>query len=223
MDRRTVDLRKRNDQRVVRTLWRSHRVAREHVALALAQHAPLPCLPGVFVAQGAAEVLLELLADSGSAPALRTAAAGGLVRVYEAVAATAAATGIISNLGTPDASSPRGTSLANSPEPADVVFVVEGGRRVHAHRATLSARSEAFRVMLAGEFREAYSSEVEVPDIHHDVFASVLHYCHTGELLLHVAPDDGGRHDPGVAMQLLVVRRPPACPQVRTPARMREE
>ena len=52
--------------------------------------------------------------------------------------------------------------LIDNPEFADIVFVVEG-RKVHANRALLAARSDHFRAMLFGRMREATALEIEIP------------------------------------------------------------
>lgn len=66
----------------------------------------------------------------------------------------------------------------------DVTFVVEGSRRIHAHRSVLSARSDYFSAMFRGGFRESASSsvgdggdqdkEIVIPDISFNVFEALI-------------------------------------------------
>ncbi|EQC36786.1 hypothetical protein SDRG_05620 [Saprolegnia diclina VS20] len=66
-------------------------------------------------------------------------------------------------------------SLIDQPEFADVVFLVDG-RRVHAHRAILAARSDHFKAMFSSGMREARELEVHVETIRAAVFLLLLEY-----------------------------------------------
>lgn len=86
--------------------------------------------------------------------------------------------------------------LINSPELADVRFVVEG-KDVYAHRAVLACRSEYFRVLLTGGMRESLSQSeanaaagtvsprggqefpIHIQDVSHAVFLQVLEFLYT--------------------------------------------
>ena len=73
--------------------------------------------------------------------------------------------------------------LCNSPEFADIVFIVEG-RRIYAHKIVLSIASVVYRAMFRTEFREKVTArpEIEIPNCTYDVFLSILEYIYTGHV-----------------------------------------
>ncbi|XP_075256749.1 BTB/POZ domain-containing protein 9-like [Convolutriloba macropyga] len=70
-------------------------------------------------------------------------------------------------------------------ELSDVTFVV-GGERFVSHRVILASRSDYFRVLLFGSFREAQSSENEFvfEDTSALAFGALLKYIYTGKLAI---------------------------------------
>lgn len=71
--------------------------------------------------------------------------------------------------------------MVNNEQFADIRFQVED-RIVHAHRTILFARSEYFRRMLTGGYRESADEMIVVHGIGHDVFVNVLYFLYTGKL-----------------------------------------
>ncbi|CEM13230.1 unnamed protein product [Vitrella brassicaformis CCMP3155] len=70
----------------------------------------------------------------------------------------------------------------NSPLFSDVTFIVEGDKRVYAHKL-MCVRCSYFRAMFQGEMREARQSEpVEIKNVSHRVFLGLLEYLYTDEL-----------------------------------------
>eukprot|EP00164_Ancoracysta_twista_P002019 GFYU01002662.1.p1 GENE.GFYU01002662.1~~GFYU01002662.1.p1 ORF type:complete len:364 (+),score=37.02 GFYU01002662.1:159-1250(+) len=76
--------------------------------------------------------------------------------------------------------------LLNNPEFSDLEFMVEG-KKIHAHRVILTARSECFRAMLTSGMKESRERQVFIDNIAHDVFWSVLEFIYTEECA--ISPD----------------------------------
>lgn len=77
-------------------------------------------------------------------------------------------------------------SMVNNPQFSDVSFSVEG-QVVYAHKFILFARSEYFRSMFTGGYRESTDACITIPSVTHSVFLSVLGYLYTGKL--DIAPE----------------------------------
>jgi len=81
-------------------------------------------------------------------------------------------------------------ALVNHPQYRDVTFLVEG-RRVHAWRGILCARSDYFRAMFEQEaWKESVEAEVEVPQISHHTFLAIMVYIYTGNIDPSISVDD---------------------------------
>src|SRR5690348_16345967 len=70
---------------------------------------------------------------------------------------------------------------------SDITFSVED-KTFHLHRTVLAARSEWFRAMLSGEWKEKTSSEISFSSVTSDVFGCVMEYLYTGRVQ-HMTPD----------------------------------
>jgi speckle-type POZ protein len=74
-------------------------------------------------------------------------------------------------------------NMFNDPVTSDVV-IISGMRkdRVHAHKCILASRSDVFRAMFTGQFREHSSLEVTIPDIEASVMKEVLYHMYTDNI-----------------------------------------
>lgn len=66
---------------------------------------------------------------------------------------------------------------------ADVTFITSG-RKFLAHKAILASRSPVFDAMFEHPTKEKLSNQVEITDIHPDVFRELLRFIYTGRLTL---------------------------------------
>jgi hypothetical protein len=76
--------------------------------------------------------------------------------------------------------------MVNDEKTSDVVFKVEG-HEFYAHRAFLANRSDVFKQMFYGNFKETNVSNklvIEIPEVSVNVFHEFLHYLYTGQLKL---------------------------------------
>lgn len=71
--------------------------------------------------------------------------------------------------------------MVNNDQFSDIRFRVDG-HVVHAHKTILFARSEYFRRMLTGGYREAADEVIEIQAVGHDAFLCVLSFLYTGKL-----------------------------------------
>ncbi|CAI2364429.1 unnamed protein product [Moneuplotes crassus] len=72
-------------------------------------------------------------------------------------------------------------SLLNNQEFSDITFVVEG-KRIHAHRCILMARSEPLQMMVNGPMRESYEESIVIEDVTYDCFNAFLQFLYTDEV-----------------------------------------
>jgi len=86
--------------------------------------------------------------------------------------------------------------MVNNDQFADIRFAVDG-RIVHAHKTILFARSEYFRRMLTGGYRESADDTIEIQGVSHSVFVAVLTFLYTGKTPRRLSPQ--------LAMDLLEV------------------
>jgi len=77
--------------------------------------------------------------------------------------------------------------MVNNEQFADIRFSVDG-RVVHAHKTILFARSEYFRRMLTGGYREAADDTIDIHGVSYEVFLSVLSFLYTGRLPRELTP-----------------------------------
>jgi speckle-type POZ protein len=64
------------------------------------------------------------------------------------------------------------------------VTIKTGGREFLAHKAILASRSQVFDAMFQHSTKEKLSNQVEIEDIHPDVFGQLLRFIYTGRLSL---------------------------------------
>lgn len=71
--------------------------------------------------------------------------------------------------------------LLNNEAFSDVVLLVEG-KRIHAWRGVLCARSEFFRALFLSPLRESVEKDIELTDVPHDIFLRVIEFVYTDSL-----------------------------------------
>ncbi|KAH9605604.1 hypothetical protein KSS87_018739 [Heliosperma pusillum] len=74
-----------------------------------------------------------------------------------------------------------GEQFVNSATLSDVTFLVEG-RRFFAHRICLLAKSDAFRAMFDGGYREKDARDIEIPNIRWEIFELMMRFIYTGSV-----------------------------------------
>lgn len=158
------------------------------LAAALAHLAPDEELMGLFLRDGALDVLTAAASSSAALTGGKKAAVGALLQLWRRVEDLSSVSPPAPPCSVGGAGERRtvylGEAFVNSAALSDVCFLVEG-RPLHAHRIVLVAASDAFRAMFGGAYREAGASPVHIPNIRYRVFESMLRYIYTG----HLQPD----------------------------------
>lgn len=72
-------------------------------------------------------------------------------------------------------------ALLDSGDSCDVTFDVDG-ELFHAHKLVLAARSPVFKALLFGPMRDRNSGNIEIKDIEHMVFKTLLHFIYRDSL-----------------------------------------
>jgi len=70
----------------------------------------------------------------------------------------------------------------NSTEYADINFALSDNSEVFAHKVILTARSDYFRTIFEGSFRESGQTHISMKDIERDTFLALLRFMYTNEL-----------------------------------------
>eukprot|EP00271_Cylindrocystis_brebissonii_P023021 TRINITY_DN9210_c0_g1_i2.p1 TRINITY_DN9210_c0_g1~~TRINITY_DN9210_c0_g1_i2.p1 ORF type:complete len:701 (+),score=157.95 TRINITY_DN9210_c0_g1_i2:238-2340(+) len=154
-----------------------NKVTQKRVATALAHLCNLEDQRTIFEANGALEILLDMLlsAPLGRSQKEASAALHALARRAEALQPIDTA---------PPPPTPQvylGEQYVNSTTLSDVTFLVEG-KRFFAHRIALLASSDAFRAMFDGGYREKEAKDIDIPNISWRVFEAMMRYIYTGSV-----------------------------------------
>ncbi|KAL1351496.1 hypothetical protein HN51_015417 [Arachis hypogaea] len=154
------------------------------VALALAHLCPIDDCRTIFIDNNGLELLLELLGSTN----LKQTGVASLALHKLATRAISVPLGDVA----PSSPTPQeflGKHCVNNPKLSDVTFLVEG-KRFYAHRVCL-VKSDIFRAMFDGGYREREAKDIEIPNIKWDVFELMMRYIYTGtaDVSLDIAQD----------------------------------
>ncbi|MED6106816.1 hypothetical protein PIB30_007842 [Stylosanthes scabra] len=162
----------------------AEKAIQRRVALALAHLCPIDDCRTIFIDNNGLELLLELLGSSN----LKQAGVASLA--LHKLATRAISVPLVDVApSSPTHQECLGKHDVNNPKLSDVTFLVEG-KRFYAHRVCL-VKSDIFRAMFDGGYREREAKDIEIPNIKWDVFELMMRYIYTGtaDISLDIAQD----------------------------------
>ncbi|MED6135357.1 hypothetical protein PIB30_045686 [Stylosanthes scabra] len=162
----------------------AEKAIQRRVVLALAHLCPIDDCRTIFIENNGLELLLELLGSSN----LKQARVASLA-LHKLATRAISVTLVDVAPSSPTHQECLGKHGVNNPKLSDVTFLVEG-KRFYAHRVCL-VKSDIFRAMFDGGYREREAKDIEIPNIKWDVFELMMRYIYTGtaDVSLDIAQD----------------------------------
>ncbi|KAK6937532.1 Armadillo [Dillenia turbinata] len=153
------------------------RTVQRRVALALAHLCSTTDQKKIFLDNNGLELLLGLLESPGIRQKQEASTA-----LYKLATKAASLSTVDAFPLSPNQQVYLGEQYVNNSMLSDVTFLVEGGKRFHAHRICLLASSDAFRAMFDGGYRERDAKDIEIPNIKWEVFEIMMRFIYTGSV-----------------------------------------